>query len=79
MLFFYKAAVEKAKSTDTEKVRVAMRDLKWNTPQGVKTMRGGDHQAMQDMYAIIIKNGRFEIVGSVPAADAIGADVCTKF
>jgi branched-chain amino acid transport system substrate-binding protein len=79
VLFFYKSAVEKAKSTDTEKVRTAMRDLKWSTPQGIKTMRAGDHQAMQDMYAIIIKNGRFEIVGSVPAADAIGADVCTKF
>ena len=79
MLFFYKAAVEKAKSTDTDKVRTAMRDLKWNTPQGVKTMRGGDHQAMQDMYAVKITNGKFDIVGRVAAADAIGPDACTKF
>ena len=46
LMFFYKAAVEKAKSTDTDKVRDAMRGLEWNTPQGVKTMRAGDHQAM---------------------------------
>jgi branched-chain amino acid transport system substrate-binding protein len=56
-----------------------MRDLKWSTPQGVKTMRGGDHQAMQDMYAIIVKTGKFEIQSRVSAADAIGPDVCTKF
>ena len=42
---------EKAKSTDTDKVREAMRGLQWATPQGTKTMRAGDHQAMQDMYA----------------------------
>jgi branched-chain amino acid transport system substrate-binding protein len=71
--------VEKAKSTETDKVRTAMRDLKWSTPQGVKTMRGGDHQAMQDMYAIIVKTGKFEIQSRVSAADAIGPDVCTKF
>jgi hypothetical protein len=34
VLFFYKAAVEKAKSTETDKVRTAMRGLQWNTPQG---------------------------------------------
>ena len=79
VLFLYKAAVEKAKSTETDKVRTAMRDLKWSTPQGVKTMRGGDHQAMQDMYAIIVKTGKFEIQSRVSAADAIGPDVCTKF
>jgi branched-subunit amino acid ABC-type transport system permease component len=37
VLFFYKAAVEKAKSTETDKVREAMRGLQWNTPQGTKT------------------------------------------
>lgn len=79
VLFFYKAAVEKAKSVETDKVRTAMRDLKWPTPQGVKTMRAGDHQAMQDMYAVRVSKGDFEIVGKVDAAAAIGADVCTKF
>jgi branched-chain amino acid transport system substrate-binding protein len=79
VLFFYKAAVEKAKSTETDAVRTAMRGLQWATPQGVKTLRAGDHQAMQDMYAVKVNNGQFEIVGKVGAAAAIGADTCTKF
>ena len=79
VLFFYKAAVEKAKSTETDKVRAAMRDLEWATPQGVKKMRAGDHQAMQDMYSVRVTDGQFRIVGRVPAAAAIGPDACTKF
>jgi len=79
VLFFYKAAVEKAKSTDTDKVRAAMRGLQWATPQGVKTMRAGDHQAQQDMYAVKVEGGQFRIVGKVAADAAIGPDTCTKF
>lgn len=79
VLFFYKAAVEQAKSTDTDKVRAAMRGIQWSTPQGVKTMRAGDHQAMQDMYAVRVNNGQFEIVGKVAANAAIGPDTCSKF
>lgn len=79
LMYFYKAAVEKAKSTDTDKVREAMRGIQWSTPQGVKTMRAGDHQAMQDMYAVQVKDGKFVIVGKVNADAAIGADVCAKF
>ena len=79
VLFFYKAAVEKAGSTDTDKVRAAMRGLQWATPQGVKTMRAGDHQAMQDMYAMRVNGGQFELVGQVKAEAAIGPDVCTRF
>jgi len=79
LLYFYKAAVEKAKSTDTDKVRAAMSDLSWSTPQGMKKMRAGDHQAMQDMYAVLVKNGEFNIVGTVSADKAIGADTCTRF
>ena len=79
VLYFYKAAVEKAKSTDTDKVRDAMRGLQWKTPQGVKTLRAGDHQAMQDMYAVKVTGGKFEIVGKVSADAAIGPDLCTKF
>ena len=79
VLFFYKAAVEKAKSTDTDKVREAMRGLQWPTPQGMKTMRAGDHQAMQEMYAVKVNNTQFEIVGKVAAANAIGPDTCTRF
>jgi branched-chain amino acid transport system substrate-binding protein len=79
VLYLYKAAVEKARSTETDKVREAMRGMSWATPQGVKTIRAGDHQAMQDMYAVRVNNGKFEIVGRVGAAAAIGADVCTRF
>jgi branched-chain amino acid transport system substrate-binding protein len=79
VLFAYKAAVEKAKSTDTDAVRTALRGLQWATPQGLKTLRAGDHQAMQDMYAVKVNGGKFEIVGKVAAAAAIGADSCSKF
>jgi branched-chain amino acid transport system substrate-binding protein len=79
VLFLYKTAVEKAKTTDTDKVREAIRGLQWATPQGVKTIRAGDHQAMQDMYAVRVNNGQFEIVGRVAAANAIGPDACTRF
>ena len=79
VLFFYKAAVEKAKSVDTDKVREAMRGLQWSTPQGLKTLRAGDHQAMQDMYAVRVTGGEFRIVGKIAAAQAIGPDTCTKF
>jgi len=79
VLFLYKAAVEKAKSTDTDKVREAMRGMSWATPQGVKTIRAGDHQAMQDMYAVRVNSGKFEIVGKVGSAAAIGPDACTRF
>jgi ABC-type branched-subunit amino acid transport system substrate-binding protein len=79
LIYFYKAAVEKAKSTETAKVRTAMSGLKWTTPQGEKEMRAGDHQAIQDMYAVRVENGKFRIVSKVPGAQAIGPDTCTRF
>ena len=79
LVYFYKAAVEKAKSTDTDKVRTAMRGLKWATPQGEKEMRAGDHQAVQDMYAVRVEGGKFKIVAKVPGPAAIGPDTCTRF
>jgi branched-chain amino acid transport system substrate-binding protein len=78
LLYFYKAAVEKAKSTDTDKVRTAMRDLEWMTPQGKKKMRAGDHQAIQNMYAVRITDGKFRIVGEVPGDAAIGPNTCKR-
>lgn len=79
VLYFYKAAVEKAKTTNTDRLRDAMRGIQWSTPQGVKTLRAGDHQAMHDMYVIKVNAGKFEIIGKVAAAAAIGPDRCTKF
>lgn len=79
LIYAYKAAVEKAKDTDTDKVRAAFKDLKWMTPQGEKTLRGGDHQAMQTMYVVQVTGGKFKIVGQVKGEDAIGPDTCTRF
>lgn len=79
LIYAYKAAVEKAKSTDTEKVRAAFKDLKWQTPQGEKTLRAGDHQAVQTMYVVRVTDGKFRIVGQVKGEDAIGPDACTRF
>ena len=42
-------------------------------------MRAGDHQAMQDMYAMRVNGGQFQLVGRVKAEAAIGPDVCTRF
>jgi branched-chain amino acid transport system substrate-binding protein len=79
LIYAYKAAVEKAKSTDTDKVRAALADLKWQTPQGEKTLRAGDHQAIQTMYVVRVNGGKFTIVGEVKGDDAIGPDACTRF
>jgi branched-chain amino acid transport system substrate-binding protein len=79
LIYAYKAAVEKAKSTETDKVRTALRGLTWSTPQGSKTIRAGDHQAMQDMYLVTIKKGQFTVVGKANAAQSIGPDVCSRF
>lgn len=79
LIYAYKAAVEKAKSTDTDKVRAAFRDLTWSTPQGDKTIRAGDHQAMQTMYVVQVKDGKFTIISKVSGEDAIGPDTCSRF
>ncbi|CAM5195530.1 Branched-chain amino acid transport system substrate-binding protein OS=Castellaniella defragrans OX=75697 GN=HNR28_002066 PE=3 SV=1 [Castellaniella denitrificans] len=79
VVYFYKAAVEKAQSTETAKVRAAMEGLKWMTPQGVKEMRAGDHQAIQDMYVTRLQDGKFSVLSKVDGKDAIGPDACTRF
>ena len=79
LIYFYKAAVEKAGSTETDKVREAMRGLEWTSPQGKKTMRAGDHQAVQPMFVVRVEKGKFNIVGEVPGNEAIGPDACTRF
>lgn len=79
VMYFYKAAVEKAHSTDTSKLRTAMDNLEWMTPQGKKTMRAGDHQAIQDMYVVKLTGGKFVINSKIAGVDAIGSDTCTRF
>ena len=79
LLFAYKAAVEAAGATDTDSVRASLEGLSWDTPQGTKTIRAGDHQAMQPMYVVEVKNGQFTIARSIAGEDAIGPDTCDKF
>lgn len=79
LIYAYKAAVEKAKSTDTDKVRDALRGLTWSTPQGQKTIRAGDNQAIQTMYVVQVTDGKFKIASEVKGEDAIGPDTCTRF
>jgi ABC-type branched-subunit amino acid transport system substrate-binding protein len=79
LIYFYKAAVEKAKSTETDALRAAMRGLEWNTPQGKKTMRAGDHQAIQDMFVVKLTDGKFKISNRIAGSAAIGPDTCIKF
>ena len=45
------AAVEKAKSTDAEKLIAAMEGMEFDTPKGKMIFRKEDHQALQSMYA----------------------------
>jgi len=78
LIYAYKAAVEKAKSTDTDKVRAALRGLTWSTPQGDKTIRASDNQAMQTMYVVQVTDGKFKIINSVGAAEAIGPSTCKR-
>lgn len=79
LIYAYKAAVEKAGSTETDKVRKALEGLKWQTPQGEKTLRAGDHQAIQTMYVVRVTGGKFMTVGQVSGDDAIGPDACPRF
>jgi len=49
-VYFIKAAVERAGSTDTEAIikAVEREPLSWETPEGWKIMRGTDHQVVED-------------------------------
>ncbi len=49
------AAVEKAKSTDSEKLIAAMEGMAFDTPKGKMIFRKEDHQALQSMYHFKIK------------------------
>ena len=53
--------------------------LTWSTPQGDKTIRAGDHQAMQTMYVVQVTDGKFKIIDQVNGEEAIGPDTCKRF
>ncbi len=48
-------ALDKAKSTDSEKLIVAMEGMEFDSPKGKMIFRKEDHQALQSMYAFKIK------------------------
>jgi branched-chain amino acid transport system substrate-binding protein len=48
-------AVQKAKSTDTEKLIAAMEGMEFDTPKGKMIFRKEDHQALQAMYHFRVK------------------------
>lgn len=79
VLFALQAAATEAGSVETDDLREGFRGLSWSTPQGVKTIRAGDHQAMQQMFVVRVQNGEFQIVGQVSAEDAVGDDLCDRF
>ena len=79
LFYLFKQAIEKAGSTDTAKVRAAMEDAAWETPQGTKKIRKGDHQAVVDMVIVKVSGNDFQTVGKVPGEEAVGPDNCQKF
>src|SRR6185312_7102333 len=69
------AAIQKAGSTDTEKLIAAMEGLEFDTPKGKMAFRKEDHQALQVMYAFKVKkenpnpNDILDLVREIPAAE----------
>ena len=68
-------ALNKAKSSDTEKLIAAMEGMEFDTPKGKMNFRKEDHQAMQAMYHFRIKKEQknewdlLELVREIPAAE----------
>lgn len=68
------AGLQKAGSTDAEKLIAAMEGMSFETPKGTMTFRKEDHQALQDMYHWRIKKNAtdtdlLELVATIPAKD----------
>jgi branched-chain amino acid transport system substrate-binding protein len=60
-------------------LRGATEDATWETPQGTKKMRKGDHQAIVDMVVVKVTGNDFQTVGKVAGEEAVGPDKCEKF
>jgi branched-chain amino acid transport system substrate-binding protein len=78
-VYFIKAAVERAGTTDTEKVIAAVErePLAWDTPEGWKIMRPEDHSVVEDcLWGLTAYNEKYGF--SMPKSfDAIqGAEIC---
>ena len=78
-VYFIKAAVERAGTTDTEKIIAAVdrEPLAWDTPEGWKIMRPEDHSVVEDcLWGLTTYNEKYGF--SMPKSfDAIqGAEIC---
>ena len=68
-------ALNKAKSTETEKLISAMEGMEFDTPKGKMNFRKEDHQAMQAMFQFRIKKDQknewdlLELVREIPSAE----------
>jgi len=79
LFYLLKQAIEKAGTTDTAKLRAAMENMTWETPQGTKKIRKEDHQAVVDMLVVKVVGSSFKTVGKVRGEEAIGPNNCKKF
>lgn len=79
ILYLVKAAAEKAGSLEPAALQEAMRGTSWETPQGTKTMRAGDNQAVMPMYVVQIAGDQFEVIDMVDGEAAIGDDKCDRW
>lgn len=79
VLYLVKKAAEKAGSIEPDAVQKAMRGMTWDTPQGMKTIREGDNQAVMTMYVVQINDGDFNVIDTIPGDKAIGADDCERW
>jgi len=78
-VYFIKAAVERAGTTDTEEIIKAVdrEPLAWETPEGWKIMRPQDHSVVEDcLWGLTIYNEKYGF--SMPKTfDSIqGAEIC---
>lgn len=68
MVYMWKQAVEKAKSTDLEKVRAAALGQTFDAPEGKVTLESNHHLSKFVRIGEIAEDGLFKIVYSTPAA-----------
>lgn len=79
-LFFLLAdAIKAAGGVDTDALRKEIEGREWETPQGIKTIRAGDHQAVMPMQVIQVKNEQFMTIDQVDGNTAVGPDTCERF
>jgi branched-chain amino acid transport system substrate-binding protein len=79
LFLLLKQAYANAGTTETAKLRSTLEDMSWDTPQGKKTMRKGDHQAVMDMLIVKVIGSDFKTVDKVAGEVAVGPDTCARF